>query len=275
MDVFFIMPKQFSQQMVLPSSTERAFAYLAHPNAFWRLTPPWEPVRLVMKTGGITDGSILAMDVNMAPGIWVRWVAEHSGYVEGQQFIDTQTQGPFALWQHTHRLQPHGNESNNVNAPECLLTDDIKYALPFGWATGWLGYPMVVQKINRMFAYRHHIMALDLSLPPLPEGYHRVWIDPQIKGAKQLERLLGMHPVTLCQHSNDDPNVMITPVKPKQYGASVIHLSPQQSPQLPEAFGMQLSQPNCRQGLFSEWSRDVDAYRLYYGVLAALGVAIH
>src|SRR3989304_5413054 len=56
---------------------------------------------------------------------WVRWVAVHSDYVEGRQFRDTQVEGPFAHWVHTHRVEPGGPGAR-------ILEDQVEYALPCG-----------------------------------------------------------------------------------------------------------------------------------------------
>ena len=55
----------------------------------------------------------------------VRLVAEHDRYREGESFRDVQTDGPFALWEHTHRVEPAGDGSS-------YLEDRIRYALPMG-----------------------------------------------------------------------------------------------------------------------------------------------
>ena len=58
-----------------------------------------------------------------------RWVAEHHGAVPGREFHDRQVSGPFALWEHAHRMAPEGENA-------CALEDRIEYALPAGRRSG-------------------------------------------------------------------------------------------------------------------------------------------
>jgi uncharacterized protein (TIGR01777 family) len=85
-----------------------------------------------------------------------RWVAEHYAAVPGREFRDRQLEGPFALWEHTHRMIPEGPEA-------CTLEDRIEYALPAGPAGDVLGGRAVRALLDRMFEYRHRVTADDLA----------------------------------------------------------------------------------------------------------------
>ena len=84
-----------------------------------------------------------------------RWVAEHGGIISSCQFRDIQVEGPFAYWEHTHRVEPGDTAS-------CTLEDHIRYAVPLGYlgraAAGW----MVRRKLERMFDYRHRVTRQDV-----------------------------------------------------------------------------------------------------------------
>lgn len=140
----------------MPASADSVFDWHCRPGAFERLSPPWESVVVLERTGGVEDGGrvVLAMRVG---GFWRRWVAEHSDYEQGRQFCDVQTEGPFAHWRHCHRVVPGG-------PGKCYLEDDIEYALPFGRLGAWLGGAFARRKLERMFRYRHRITAGDLCL---------------------------------------------------------------------------------------------------------------
>ena len=101
-----------------------AFHWHARPGALERLTPPWEPVEVIERQGGIEDGARVVLQMPVGP-FRQRWVAEHRDYEEGRQFRDLQLQGPFAYWDHTHRFEPDGESA-------CFLEDRIEYALPLG-----------------------------------------------------------------------------------------------------------------------------------------------
>ncbi len=146
------MNHNFEQTSELPVGADEAYDWHARPGAFERLTPPWEPVRLVERHGGLGDGRVV-LEIPVGP-LRQRWVAQHRDAVPGQQFVDEQVEGPFARWVHSHRFTPLG-------ADRCQYTDQISYTLP-GGAFGELGAGFVQRKLERLFAYRHATLRADL-----------------------------------------------------------------------------------------------------------------
>ena len=105
--------------------------------------------------GGIEDGARLVMRMGRG-GIGPRWIADHVDFIDGVQFRDVQTAGPFAWWEHTHRVEPDGAEA-------CWLDDHIEYVLPGGAAGALLGGGFTRAKLRRMFDYRHRVTAGDVA----------------------------------------------------------------------------------------------------------------
>jgi hypothetical protein len=139
----------------LPVSAEEAFAWHERPGAFERLTPPWERVEVVERTGRIEDGARATLRVHAGP-VSFRWVAVHQDYVQGRRFVDQQAEGPFSYWVHQHLFEPVGPAASRY-------TDRIEFAPPFG-ALGaaadiWLARP----RAERMLAYRHSMLREDLA----------------------------------------------------------------------------------------------------------------
>ncbi len=130
------------------------FRWHTRPGAFERLTPPWEPVEVVEKTGGIETGARIVLRLRFGPFSRL-WVSEHRDYEEGRQFRDMQVSGPFSYWVHTHRIEPDGPSA-------CYLEDHIEYALPFGTLGRVCGSAFTRAKLNRMFTYRHQVTAYDV-----------------------------------------------------------------------------------------------------------------
>jgi hypothetical protein len=119
------------------------------------LAPPWQTIRIVERTGGITDGSELVMEMRLGP-FRQRWVARHGGYVEGREFTDEQVSGPFAAWRHTHRVLPDGDTAS-------ILEDTITYALPLAPLGPFLGGAAVERMLDRLFQFRHARTRDDLA----------------------------------------------------------------------------------------------------------------
>ena len=147
--------ERFVRRTPIEAPAEEVFRWHARPGAFERLTPPWAPVKVVDRTGGIENGARVVLSIPVGP-MRVRWVAEHRDCVEGRQFRDVQVEGPFARWEHTHCFEPDGPDAS-------VLEDHIEYALPFGPAGALIGGPFVRAMLARMFTYRHCLTAQDLA----------------------------------------------------------------------------------------------------------------
>jgi ligand-binding SRPBCC domain-containing protein len=147
------MPReiQFVAQSLIDAPAEVVFRWHAEPDALDRLTPPWEPVEIVQRAPGIHDGDRGVLRVHVGP-FRIRWVFEHCDYIEGRQFRDVQISGPFRRWDHTHKMEPQG-------ATACILTDCIRYELPFGVVGRLLAGRFVHRKLTRLFKYRHRVTA--------------------------------------------------------------------------------------------------------------------
>ncbi|OBH12674.1 TIGR01777 family oxidoreductase [Mycobacterium sp. E1747] len=124
------------------------FAWHARPGAFARLSPPWQPTRLVSEAASLKDGrATLAL-----PG-GLRWVAVHQpdGYEPPRRFVDAIGGDGLATlptriavrWRHTHDFEEVGDGRTRV-------IDRVDTPVP-----GSLLRPM--------FTYRHRQLADDLA----------------------------------------------------------------------------------------------------------------
>jgi uncharacterized protein len=147
---------RFTRQVSLPASAEDVYAWHLRPGAFQRLTPPWEKVAVVDPGIGVAEGSRVIIRVPLGGPFFKTWIAEHRDLIPGRQFRDIQLTGPFARWEHTHRVTPN-------DARSCVLEDDIEYALPLGALGSLFGGGHVRRQLTRMFDYRHAVMRLDTA----------------------------------------------------------------------------------------------------------------
>lgn len=135
--------------MAITHSTEVAapidavFDWHRRPGAIARLTPPWQPVRVVAEASSIRDGrAVLAL-----PGP-LRWVAHHDadGFRPPRQFVDNLSRGVLSAalrWRHTHRFTAVSDDATRV-------TDDVETPLP-------------AAVLRSMFEFRHRQLADDLA----------------------------------------------------------------------------------------------------------------
>jgi hypothetical protein len=145
---------RFVHRSRLAVSSDEAFCWHTRPGAFERLTPPWEPVSVLERSGGIENGARAVLRMGLGP-FGVRWVAEHRDYVQGRQFRDVQVRGPFAAWRHTHRVTPLAEAC-------CDLEDEVEYALPLAPFGELFGGAFTRRRLGRMFRYRHAVTEQDL-----------------------------------------------------------------------------------------------------------------
>lgn len=119
------------------------FDWHRRPGAFTRLSPPWQPMRLVTEADSLADGTA----VLRLPG-GIPWIARHdpAAYDPPRQFADYSGGLPLRLvapWRHTHRFE----------------------ALPDGRTrmTDHVDTPVPARVLRPMFRYRHRQLAEDLA----------------------------------------------------------------------------------------------------------------
>ncbi|MEB3299690.1 MAG: TIGR01777 family oxidoreductase [Candidatus Sericytochromatia bacterium] len=144
--------RTFESTLEAPASA--VWDWHVRPGAFLRLNPPFDPARIV-EGGLVAEGSRAKLQMQAGP-IPVEWVAEHRRVVPGVGFDDVQIRGPFASWEHQHRVLPVDGQSSR-------LVDHLSYELPLGGLGELGGGAMVARKVERAFAYRHRILREDLA----------------------------------------------------------------------------------------------------------------
>lgn len=149
-------PTTFSLTTLIPRPAAEVFAWHERRGALQRLCPPWERIEIVTATGGVRDGARVTLRNKVGPW-WLEWQVEHRDYVAGRQFRDVQLRGPFARWEHLHRIEPAGEDA-------CRLTDEITYDLKGGALGRTLAGGFVHRQLTRLFAWRHAVTQADVTL---------------------------------------------------------------------------------------------------------------
>lgn len=117
---------------------EHVFGWHERPGAFQRLSPPWQPGRLVEEAGSLADGRAV---IRLPGGI--RWVAQHHGYDPPHRFVDDLVSLPLP-WHHVHSFAAEAPRRTRI-------TDTVKTPVP-----GSL--------LRAMFSYRHAQLRDDLDV---------------------------------------------------------------------------------------------------------------
>ena len=133
---------------VLDAPIYEVFDWHTRPGAITRLTPPWQPVRVVAEADSLRNGRA---ELGLPGGL--RWVADHQpdGYDPPRRFVDSiGTDGLASLptrlavrWRHTHEFEELSDQRTRV-------TDRVATPVPG-------------RALRAMFAYRHRQLADDIA----------------------------------------------------------------------------------------------------------------
>jgi uncharacterized protein len=184
---------------VIDAPIYEVFDWHTRPGAFTRLTPPWQPVRLIAEADSLENGRA---ELGFPGGL--RWVADHQpdGYDPPRRFVDTiGTNGPASLpvklavrWRHTHDFEELGGEQTR-------LTDRVATPVP-------------AAALRAMFGYRHRQLADDIAVHRWAAAHRLTPLTVAITGSSglvgaQLAAFLstgGHRVIRLVRHATTKPD---------------------------------------------------------------------
>ncbi|WP_346290635.1 SRPBCC family protein [Sphaerothrix gracilis] len=140
--------QQFEYSSLINAPVVAVWRFHERPDVLDLLTPPWQPVQVIRREGGLAVEAITEFRLFLGP-VPITWLARHVACEEFRLFTDIQEQGPFASWRHRHLFASQGDKTR--------LTDSIEYSLPLDVVTeplmGWL----IQQQLKSLFRYRHEV----------------------------------------------------------------------------------------------------------------------
>lgn len=140
-----------TRQQWVSGSIGDVFAFFEDPRNLPLITPPEMGFEITrMEPATICEGTTISYLLRLF-GVPCRWTTLIETWVPGEQFVDLQLKGPYALWRHTHQFKPCDGG--------VLILDSVHYRLPFG-PLGSLVHRLVVRRaIERIFDYRQQRIA--------------------------------------------------------------------------------------------------------------------
>lgn len=146
---------RLERQQWVPGDLADVFAFFEDPHNLPKITPPEMRFRIVsMQPGTMAEGCRIRyrLRIHGAPCGWITLIERWAPNVE---FVDTQLSGPYILWRHTHRFERAG--------AGVLLTDSVRYRVPFGPLGSLLHRLVIRQTVERIFDYREERVATLMS----------------------------------------------------------------------------------------------------------------
>jgi ligand-binding SRPBCC domain-containing protein len=151
------VPIRFIARSVIRTAPDALFAFHELPDAFLRLIPAGEKIRVIQTAPNLHAGSRTIVNIRIAL-VYIRFESLHTAYDPPHSFEDQQVRGPFKRWRHRHIVEPHPDGA--------LLIDDIEYTPPFG-LLGRLIDPLIIKpRLRRVFAFRHRVTRESCENPP-------------------------------------------------------------------------------------------------------------
>ena len=142
----------FKTQQFLPIGISQAWNFFSSPKNLVLITPPDLDFKIVTipDESNIYEGMIIDYKVRPLLGIRVNWKTEIFDVQKPVLFSDRQIKGPYRLWEHKHVFI---EKDNGI-----LMTDEVRYRLPFSLLGRLTHFLVVRRKIEKIFAYRRNIL---------------------------------------------------------------------------------------------------------------------
>ena len=166
------MSQRFEAEQWIAAPLPRVFAFFADPHNLPRIMPPSQGARLLklnlirprLAAGELTPdsermagaGTEIIFKVRAIPHLPLheKWIALITDFALNQSFRDTQKQGPFRRWTHTHSFQ-----AKIVGGCEgTLIHDVVEYEVGFGVIGTLLEKVMFQRMMRSTFAYRRRAL---------------------------------------------------------------------------------------------------------------------
>jgi uncharacterized protein len=130
----------------VPQAPVAVFPFFEDPHNLPRITPAWLGFKILkMEPDRIQAGTLIDYSLRWF-GVRYRWRTLIESWEPNVSFVDTQIQGPYVLWHHTHTFESVDGGT--------LLKDVVRYRLPFG-PFGMVSHALLVRRqLEGIFDYR-------------------------------------------------------------------------------------------------------------------------
>ena len=139
---------RLKRSQVLNTTPEKAWAFFSSPENLGLITPEYMNFKIITRSGGdkLYKGQMIEYTICILPGLPVKWLTEITHVDEPHYFVDEQRKGPYKQWIHRHTFK---SVANGIE-----MTDEVNYAIPFGFIGQLANDVFVERRVNAIFDYR-------------------------------------------------------------------------------------------------------------------------
>lgn len=141
----------FYGEQFLPEPPQKVFPFFQDAYNLEQITPPTLNFHIKkMSTTEIHKGTLIDYTIKIH-GIPAKWKTKIEEWQPPYKFTDTQMQGPYREWRHTHEFKEFCGGT--------LLIDKVHYRLPMGYL-GWIvGNNFVRKDVEQIFSFRRRFIS--------------------------------------------------------------------------------------------------------------------
>lgn len=146
------MRYQFKTKQILPLSKEEAWGFFSSPKNLALITPSRMNFEIlsISRDEEMYTGQIIKYKITVLPWVRMHWETEIIDVQKLQSFTDIQRKGPYSYWAHKHSFQ---QVNNGIE-----MTDELEYAVPYGWIGRLANYAYVQREVKSIFEYRFQVL---------------------------------------------------------------------------------------------------------------------
>ena len=140
------MPYVFRAEQFVPRPLNEVFDFFSKAENLQKLTPEWLHFRILsVDPTPVRKGTLIKYSLRWRV-VPIHWTTEIIEWDPPHRFVDVQLKGPYKLWHHEHRFASEGTGTR--------ISDEVRYALPFG-VFGSIAHKLKVKNdVKTIFAYR-------------------------------------------------------------------------------------------------------------------------
>jgi ligand-binding SRPBCC domain-containing protein len=134
------------REQLVPVPVAEAFAFFADAFNLEAITPPWLRFRILTpRPIPMREGTSIEyrLALHRLP---FRWRTRIERWEPGRRFVDTQVEGPFRLWEHTHTFEERPGGT--------LIRDRVAYRMPYRLLGALAHRLLLARDLERIFDHR-------------------------------------------------------------------------------------------------------------------------